>query len=125
MIYEDYLSCSRIFLIINNRKITESKGLYDEKKQNCVKAETKTYKVQKPVPNTSANLCTLSVSICFQFNFLYIFRYLVFKSQRQTNGIYSLILFKCNTISRFKILVQACVILAAIFYKYCLNKVQF
>ena len=29
------------------------------KKQNCVKAETKTYKVQKPVPNTSADLRTL------------------------------------------------------------------
>ena len=70
------------FLIINNRKITESKGLYDEKKnKNCVKAETKTYKVQKLAPNTSADLCTLSVSICFQFHFLYMFRYLVFKSR--------------------------------------------
>ena len=32
MIYGD-LSCSQIFLIINNRKITESKGLYDEKEK--------------------------------------------------------------------------------------------
>ena len=76
MIYGD-LSCSRIF--------------FDCK--SSVKAETKTYKVQKPVPNTSADLCTLSVSIWFQFQFLYIFRYLVFKSLQQTNGINSLILF--------------------------------
>ena len=64
-----------------------------KKNKNCVKAETKTYKVQKPVPNTSADLCTLSVSICFQFQFLYMFRYLVFKSRQQTIGIYSPILF--------------------------------
>ena len=47
--------------------MTEIKGLYDEKK-NIVKAETETYIVQKPVPNTT-------VSICFQFQFLYIFRF--------------------------------------------------
>ena len=54
MIY-GHLSCSRIFfLIFNNHKIAEFKGLYDEKKKtkNCVKAETKTYKEQKLVPNT-------------------------------------------------------------------------
>ena len=39
------------------------------KKHNCVKAETKAYKVQKPVTNTSADLRTLSVSIGFQFQF--------------------------------------------------------
>ena len=69
MIYGQ-LSCSRIFLLIfNHRKIAEFKGLYDEKKTYvyCVKAETETYIVQKPVPNTPADLCTLSVSICFQF----------------------------------------------------------
>ena len=38
-------------------KITEFKGLYYEKNINCVKAETETYKVQKRVPNTSADLC--------------------------------------------------------------------
>ena len=76
MIY-GHLSCSRIlFLIFNNRKIAEFKELYDEEKnKNCVKPETETYKVQKPVSNTSADLCTLSVSICFQFHFLYIFRF--------------------------------------------------
>ena len=76
MIY-GHLSCSQnLFLIINYRKIAEFKGLYDEKKnKNCLKAETETYKVQKPVPNTSADLCPLSVSICFLFQFLYIFRF--------------------------------------------------
>ena len=68
------------FLIINNRKITSLKDYMMRKIKNCVKAETKTYKVQKPIPNTSADLCTLSVSICLQFQFLYMFRYLVFKS---------------------------------------------
>ena len=63
------------------------------KNKNCVKAETKTSKVQKPAPNTSADFCTLSVSLCFQFQFLYMFRYLDFKSRRQKNGIYSQILF--------------------------------
>ena len=36
------------------------------KNKNCVKAETETYKIQKPVPNTPAYLCTMSVLICFQ-----------------------------------------------------------
>ena len=34
-------------MIFNNRKITEFNVLYDEKKQNFVKAETETYKAQK------------------------------------------------------------------------------
>ena len=75
MIYGQ-MSYSRIFfLIFNNRKIAEFKGYDEQKNKNCVKAETETYKVQKPGPNTSADLCTLSVSICFQFQFLYIFRF--------------------------------------------------
>ena len=32
-----------------------------EKNKNCVKAETETYKIQKPVPNTLADFITLSV----------------------------------------------------------------
>ena len=35
MIYGD-LSCSQLFLIFNNRKITEFKVLYDEKKTKTV-----------------------------------------------------------------------------------------
>ena len=66
MIY-GHLSCSWIlFLIFNNRKIAEFKGVYDEKKN-------KTVLKQKLVLNTSADVCMLSVSICFQFQFLYIF----------------------------------------------------
>ena len=72
------------FLNINNRKITESKGLY-----NCVKAETKTYTI--PV-YTSADFCTLSVSICFPFSVFVYVPVLVFKSRLQTNGIYSVFL---------------------------------
>ena len=57
------------------------------KNKNCVKAETKTYKAQKPVPNTSADFDMFSLSV-----FVY-FPVLVFKSRLQTNGIYSLIIF--------------------------------
>ena len=74
------------------------------KKQNCVK-DTETNNIQKPVPNTSADSCTLSVSICFQFQFLYIFRVLVFKSLLQTNGSSLIIFFNAIQIgSRFEIL---------------------
>ena len=72
MIY-GHLSCPRIFfLIFNNRKIAKFKGLYDEKK---TKAETETYKVQKPVPNTSADLCTLRYAFSFSFCIFSGFRY--------------------------------------------------
>ena len=53
---------------------------------------------------------------------------LVFKSRRQTNGMYSLIIFlNAIQIVDLKYSWQACVlvILAAIFYKYCLNNMQF
>ena len=61
-----------------------------KKNKNCVIAETETYKVQKPVPNISADLCSLSGCICFQFQFFLYFLVLVFKSRLQSNGIYSL-----------------------------------
>ena len=48
MIYGE-LSCSQIFFFIfNNCKITELKGLYDEKKQKlCKSRNCETYKIQK------------------------------------------------------------------------------
>ena len=61
-----------LLIIVKNQSLKE----YAIRKcKNCVKAKTETYKVQKPVPNTFADLCTLSVSICFLFQFLYIFRF--------------------------------------------------
>ena len=45
----------------------------------------------------------LDIVLVVQFLVFVYFRVLVFKSRRQTNGIYSLIKKKCNTNSRFEI----------------------
>ena len=76
MIYGD-LSC-RIFLIFNNRKISEFKGLYVEKKKNFVKAETETAIKCKNRSPTHQLICvrcqfqyvfSFSFCICSGFSF--------------------------------------------------------
>ena len=71
-----------------------------EKNKNCVKAETETYKIQKPVPNTLADLIRYAVSF-------WIFSGFSFKIMTTINGIYSKKKFRCNIKSRSEIFVTS------------------
>ena len=86
MIYGDL--SHEYFFIFNNRKIIGFKGLYDEKETKiCVKAET--YKIQKRSPTHQLICVRCQFQNVFSFS-ICLFLVLVFKSRRQTNGIYSL-----------------------------------
>ena len=77
MIYGDLLT-NTFFVILNNCEMTDFKGLHDQKIQKLKKTENKQirYKTRSQhISFPSADLCTLTVLISFQIQFLYIFEF--------------------------------------------------